>query len=166
MDKLIETPTVLFLILLLGIVLLSFPLKCNIKKSNGTTKEDFYVFGSYPQQYCGSCGYLGRVSCNNCANCGYCVTDGVGECVPGDSQGPYFRSDCDYYEYKNPYLYPYIGEFPWHKYWQRWDGVNGSDRWDNRKYIDNWRHHKNVGPRKERSKFEVIKHEPYIKPKK
>jgi len=92
-----------------------------------------YIVYSYPK-YCSACGELNRPQCNNCTNCGYCVTpNGNGECVPGDSNGPYFREDCVAYEYNAPdytvnrvypdmYLYDnYFGydylDYPYH--WKR-----------------------------------------------
>ena len=58
----------------------------------GKDREGFIVY-SYPK-YCSACGQLNRYRCNNCTNCGYCYTlDGKGECVPGDGNGPFFRSD-------------------------------------------------------------------------
>jgi len=74
--------------------------------------ENFYI-DNYDKAYCSSCGYKNRSNCNNCVNCGYCINeDGYGECVPGDANGPYFRKDCAYYEYNNPY-YSY-GAFPYY----------------------------------------------------
>jgi hypothetical protein len=57
-------------------------------------------------QYCTSCGDRSRFECNSCSNCGYCVNynSGSSQCVSGDQNGPYFRSDCDVYEYSNPWI--------------------------------------------------------------
>ena len=53
--------------------------------------------------YCGGCGYKNRGNCRNCLDCGFCINyNGYGECVPGDSSGPYFRSDCASWEYGRP----------------------------------------------------------------
>lgn len=73
--------------------------------------ENFTIY-SYPK-YCTNCGSNNRRNCNNCTNCGYCITpNGRGECVPGDSNGPYFREDCIGYEHTSPRynigrVYPY-----------------------------------------------------------
>lgn len=92
-------------------------------------KEGFYA--GYYKKYCPSCGWRSRHSCSKCTNCGYCVTStGYGECVPGDSYGPYFREDCQYWEYGDPYVYlPSRGRmfYPHRRYgirhprrWRRW----------------------------------------------
>lgn len=102
-----KTTMILFVILLIAIVSLSMPTKC-VKN-----KEGFYTFGSYPQQYCSSCGYLGRGECNNCVNCGYSINaSGYGQCIPGDSNGPYFSLDTMIWEYNRPYIYPSRGIYP------------------------------------------------------
>lgn len=44
---------------------------------------------------CANCGYFDELECGSCPTCGFCIApDGSGECVPGDINGPYFRSDC------------------------------------------------------------------------
>ena len=68
-------------------------------------------------RYCGNCGYNDRTSCAGCTDCGYCINKfGYGECIPGDSRGPYFRDDCMYWEYDAPlsyyYRYPYSHLYP------------------------------------------------------
>ena len=68
-----------------------------------TTQEGF---DGYYKKYCPSCGTKDKHSCGTCVNCGFCITvDGYGECVPGNNQGPFFRSDCAVWEYGNPYYY-------------------------------------------------------------
>ncbi len=78
------------------------------------TQENFYTYNSYYKKYCPSCGWRSRTACSKCINCGFCVNNkGQGECVPGDSQGPYFREDCAYWEYGSPYrYYPYANLYP------------------------------------------------------
>lgn len=56
-------------------------------------------------RYCGQCGDQSYAGCRSCADCGYCVHQGIGECVPGDERGPYFREDCEYWEYLPPRYY-------------------------------------------------------------
>jgi hypothetical protein len=101
--------SILVWVIILCIILLATP-----GGFNGKDVEGFYNYSGYYKKYCPSCGWRSRYSCSNCTNCGYCVTaSGAGECVPGDSNGPYFRSDCMYWEYGDPYYYyPYSHIFP------------------------------------------------------
>jgi hypothetical protein len=58
-----------------------------------------------PTRYCPECGKLGNFQCSRCSNCGFCITErGSGECVPGDSVGPYFRQDCAVWNYGQPQI--------------------------------------------------------------
>lgn len=82
--------------------------------------ENFWF--SNKTRYCRECSYKNRLSCSNCVNCGYCITpNGYGECVSGDENGPYFRSDCISYSYDDSYgyldNYPYstFGSYPYYK---------------------------------------------------
>lgn len=108
-----ENLVVIFIILIICLLLLSFPLKCNPKNKNSNV-EGFYTYQGYYKKYCPSCGWRSRYSCSNCTNCGWCITkDGNGQCVPGDGSGPYFRNDCMYWEYNDPYFYyPYSNIYP------------------------------------------------------
>lgn len=102
---------VIFLVILIFcVVLLSFPTKCNPDKN----VEGFYTYQGYYKKYCPSCGWRSRASCSNCTNCGYCIkSDGTAECVPGSSEGPYYRNDCMYYEFNSPtFYYPYSNIYP------------------------------------------------------
>lgn len=93
---------VLFWILVLAIILLSVPTKC----VSGNKKEGFHGFFTYHKQYCPSCGWRSKESCSRCTNCGICTTaNGFAECSPGDASGPYYRTDCVYWNYGNPYNY-------------------------------------------------------------
>jgi hypothetical protein len=76
--------------------------------------EGFYDFTGYYKKYCSSCGKRSRHNCSKCTNCGVCITpNGNAECVPGNSSGPYFREDCQYWEYGDPHdSYPYSHIFP------------------------------------------------------
>lgn len=55
---------------------------------------------------CPNCGKRNRPQCFECSNfnsggCGWCIkSNGEGQCVPGNQNGPYFNSDCLYWEYK------------------------------------------------------------------
>jgi hypothetical protein len=105
---------------------------CMYNKQN---VEGFYTYPGYYKKYCGSCGTKSRRSCGSCTNCGTCVTpNGLSECVPGDSSGPYFRSDCMYWEYGDPYQhYPYSHSYPSIKTYEnypfyRWN-LRGPQRW-------------------------------------
>ena|SRR5437868_1371759 len=88
---------ILLFILLFCVIIFSFPTKCMMKEG---FQEGFYI-----RNYCPSCAYLGRERCNNCTNCGYCISNGFGECVPGNSNGPFYRTDCDFYSYGNSNLF-------------------------------------------------------------
>jgi len=50
------------------------------------------------------CYKLNQRDCMKYANCGLCLKNGRKECVPGDTQGPFFKEDCegwmhtDYYD--------------------------------------------------------------------
>lgn len=103
--------TFIILILIIVAVYLSLPTKCD---SQDKKKEAFHTYHGYYKQYCPSCGWRSRNTCSKCTNCGYCITaSGYGECVPGDNNGPYFRSDCLYWEYGDPYYnYPYSNIYP------------------------------------------------------
>lgn len=98
-------------ILIIVIIFLTTPTIC---KKLDFNKEGFYTYYGYYKKYCPSCGWRSRYSCSKCTNCGYCITpNGYGECVPGDSSGPYFREDCYHWEYGDPYYYyPYSHIFP------------------------------------------------------
>ena len=96
------------LIILIIVLIISFLL---IKFFNIKLIENF--------SYCENCGYKSRFKCNNCVNCGYCISvHGLGECVPGDQRGPYFREDCAVWEYQIPTLYyPSYYTNPYLKYY-------------------------------------------------
>lgn len=92
--------------------------------------DENFIVRSYPYpKYCTNCGGLSRSNCGKCMDCGYIYTaDNRGECVPGDSNGPYFRDDYVAYRYQDAdysidsvYPYSYIGDYP---YWYR-DGYYG-----------------------------------------
>jgi len=105
-----QTAVILFWIVVVIIVLLFLSTQCNTKSG----AENFYTYNGYYKSYCPSCGWRSRYSCSKCNNCGYCITpSGYGECVPGDSSGPYFRDDCLYWEFGDPYYYyPYSNISP------------------------------------------------------
>ena len=92
-----------------------------------TRYEETFIVYSYPK-YCSACGELNKYRCNNCTNCGYCYTsDGKGECVPGDGNGPFFRSDCVAYEHSGSFSgtgrpgYKIKRVYPSVYYWDRED---------------------------------------------
>jgi hypothetical protein len=103
---------ILLWIMILAVLLLSAPTKC-ARLFNDNNKEGFFTGVNY-KNYCSSCGWKNRSTCGNCINCGYCVTpSGKGECVAGDSRGPYFREDCMFYKYGRPYYgYPLDHIYP------------------------------------------------------
>ncbi|MBA43174.1 MAG: hypothetical protein CMF62_04085 [Magnetococcales bacterium] len=105
-------------------------------------------------RYCGECGYRSRRKCGSCLDCGFCITsEGYGECVSGDENGPYFRSDCAIWEYGLPYHpSPYpdfynILRYPWGWWYNR-------DRYNDKKYRRN--------KRRRRRRRNQIKNEPSI----
>lgn len=95
-------------IIIVAIALFMIPTTCS------STTEGFHTYDGYYKKYCSSCGWRSRFSCSKCTNCGYGVTaSGYGECVPGDSRGPYFRDDFTYWEYGDPYTdYPFSNLYP------------------------------------------------------
>lgn len=71
-----------------------------------THKENYVVYSERDKWRCKECSGLNRINCGNCANCGFCYDyKGKGTCVPGDQNGPFFRSDCVDYEYISPIYY-------------------------------------------------------------
>lgn len=107
---------VIAVMIILCIIVL-FPLGCQIKQDNKVDpemREGFYSYNNYFKEYCPSCRYRDRYSCGKCTNCGLCgFNNGTSECVPGNSDGPYYREDCDFWTYGDPYLYyPNTNLFP------------------------------------------------------
>lgn len=106
---------------------------------NQNNKEGFYTNFGYYKKYCPTCGWRSRNTCSKCTNCGYCINEkGVGQCVPGNSEGPFFSSNCVYWDYGDPYnyypnshLYPVIKSkdiYPYKRYhmrkpwnWKKWN---------------------------------------------
>ena len=94
---------VLFWLLILTVILLSVPTKCNLSNSEVEGFTDYY---GYYKKYCPSCGHRGKRSCGKCTNCILAYTaNGHSECIPGNSQGPFFRDDILYYEYGDAETY-------------------------------------------------------------
>lgn len=129
---------VLLWVFIIAVIFMTTYNKCGKSGSSDDKVEGFYTYPGYYKKYCGSCGWRSRKSCSNCTNCGYCITpSGYGECVPGDSSGPYFREDCQYWEYGDPYdFYPYSHVYPTVKTYNnypfhRWNLRKG--RWGYRK---------------------------------
>lgn len=60
---------------------------------------DSPYYYNMPKFSCSKCGNKSEKSCSNCVNCGWCINRGVGECTPGDINGPYFREDCQQWWY-------------------------------------------------------------------
>lgn len=128
---------ILVWIFVIAVILLSIPTKCSL---DNKMTEGFYTNYGYYKRYCGSCGYKNRASCAKCTNCVGCITpNGNFECVPGDSSGPYFRRDCQYVEYGDPYYYyPYSHVYPVTKVnsvypYYRWS-LRNPRRWRNRRW--------------------------------
>lgn len=82
-----------------------------ISVTNQDTKENFISRRSWrPRRYrhnfrnynyrrfCSECDSKTLYGCNNCINCGLCYDEyGHIDCVPGSTNGPYFRKDCKYW---------------------------------------------------------------------
>ena len=119
---------VLIFILVVIVILSSIPtiFKCNNRKEGFLITQELY------KRYCPSCGHKSQSGCSKCMNCGWCVNaSGHGECVPGDSYGPYFKN-CMYWNFGksfNPYsiLSPSINDLnkrrlsrrhKWRNWWQ------------------------------------------------
>jgi hypothetical protein len=102
-----KNATFMIWFIVLIVLLLSTPTKCN-------QKEGFYTNSGYFKKYCPTCRGLSRYQSGQCSNCGYCISaNGYGRSVPGDSVGPYYDSDCLYYDYGDPfYYYPYSHSYP------------------------------------------------------
>jgi hypothetical protein len=118
--NILDNKPALFVVGILVLLMITDYLKKN-------KKENFNSLGTYYKRYCPGCSYLTRRDCSSCSNCGYCITaGGHGECVPGDQNGPYFKKDCLYYEYTNPYyVYPYYYTMPYYSnYYNRWKRNN------------------------------------------
>ncbi|QKF94284.1 hypothetical protein QKU48_gp0826 [Fadolivirus algeromassiliense] len=101
---------ILFWVLVCAVILLSVPTKCALDDK----KEGFYSYFGYFKNYCGSCGHRSRYSCSKCINCGWAMNStGAGQCLPGDSSGPFYNTDATYWEYSSPYMYyPYSNLYP------------------------------------------------------
>lgn len=67
---------------------------------------------------CPNCGKRNKMQCFQCSDCGWCVTSGGwGECVPGNENGPYFRSDCAAWQY---HPHPIHDSQYYQPGWRRW----------------------------------------------
>jgi len=92
-------------------------------------------YSYYPNtRFCTNCDNRSYSTCANCTNCGYCYTsNGYGECVPGDENGPYFRTDCLNYEYNTPVA---INDIYYPRWWWYWD--NNNNRYVRKNWDGNW----------------------------
>lgn len=62
-------------------------------------------FVDHPYYSCQNCGSNSPNRCGTCPHCGLCETpNGKLECVPGDVNGPLFKSDC--INYYHNFWYP------------------------------------------------------------
>ena len=104
---------ILIIVVVICLIFLLFPLNCQTLRPEQFTTSRYqnYPYLTYPYgskyAYCRNCGNKSRGACAACVNCGYSINQfGIGECVPGDASGPYFRQDTLYWEYGNPNYYP------------------------------------------------------------
>lgn len=94
------------IILVILIVILLWVLYKVVFGPRETVPEGFYTYPGYYKKYCPSCNNLSSYSCAFCSSCGTCTTvEGLKYCVPGDSTGPYYATDCVEYSYGDPYAY-------------------------------------------------------------
>lgn len=94
---------ILLVILIFIIISLFASSQC---KSYTKTNEGFDNSFGYYKTYCADCGTRTRSACSKCTNCGFCLTSsGIGSCSPGNDSGPSYRTDCQYWEYGDPYFY-------------------------------------------------------------
>jgi hypothetical protein len=92
------------------VIILIVILLCNKSKND---KENFST--------CLNCSYLDERECGSCSNCGFCISpDGSGECVPGDVNGPYFKSDCMIWKHPQQFRY-YTPRFYGRYFHQGWN---------------------------------------------
>ena len=129
---------ILMWVVVMVVILLSINSKCEKNGEKTGSVEGFYTYPGYYKKYCGSCGWRSRYNCGKCTNCGYAINaSGYGNCVPGDSSGPYFQDDALYWEYGDsndyyPYshVYPSVKTYDSYPYY-RWNLRKG--RWGYRK---------------------------------
>lgn len=105
--------------------------------------KEGYISSSFGSLYCSNCSHRNRKKCAACNNCGYCInSNGNGECIVGDINGPYFRQDCKIWEKGNPILTPLYIEQK-NSYWSpsfwRW---RGKYEQHNKKYMSPGHHKK------------------------
>lgn len=76
--------------------------------------ENFLIYKPTLKSGCETCMGKNRYSCASCSNCGYGIkSNGVGQCAPGDMNGPYDNTKFSYWIYDDPILnYPYSHMFP------------------------------------------------------
>ena len=84
-----------------------------------SNKNKNNVTEGFTMSDCPNCGKRNKMDCFQCSECVWCITPGgYGECVPGNSNGPYFRKDCvKWYSQPDPvedYQYYLPG---WRQWW-------------------------------------------------
>lgn len=98
----------LLLAMVLCVIIISATdrVRCNEKFGNiyNYNRDVYYRYNfRYPNKYytfCKNCENRSPYNCKNCVNCGLCYSyNGDVTCVPGDRSGPYFREQCQYWEY-------------------------------------------------------------------
>lgn len=110
---------------LIAIILFLFIMVVLLYRSYYQTSIEPFIAGPCP-----NCGKRNKLQCFECNTCGWCLTpNGYGECVPGDSKGPYFRQDCLAWQsgpppitYNHPlisYRQPMITAYRRPRWWRR-----------------------------------------------
>lgn len=115
----------IFVIIIIGFVIFT---------NYSNNKEPFYNLpdtseNAYWDQYnwvgkrALDCYDLNKRDCMKYSNCGLCLKDGKQNCIPGDAQGPFFKQDCQgwqYTDYRDRYIFgekvTYLTP-PWSKFY-------------------------------------------------
>lgn len=95
----------------------------NIKEGKDNDYWDLVGMGMKAKD----CYALNNDQCMNYSNCGICYKDGKSQCIPGDTQGPFFKEDCEQWQHTNYYDRHIFGERvttispPWNKFYHEYE---------------------------------------------
>lgn len=97
------------IVIIIIIIVISYYSKKQ-RKENYVPRSDTLDTNNYlyqEQQLVGkvsdNCYELNEQQCLNCSNCGLCEKGNVRTCIPGDSDGPYFKTGCEKWIYRDFY---------------------------------------------------------------